>query len=1073
MPVCAKCGQDHPDIARFCLACGAALVAPEPAAEERKLVTVLFCDIVGSTAKAEQLDPEDVRARLAPYYERVRAELERFGGTVEKFIGDAVVALFGAPVAHEDDPERAVRAAFAVREAMRELNAADEWLDLNIRVGINTGEALVVLGARASEGEGIASGDVMNTAARLQGAAPVNGIVVGEITYRSTRDAIEYRDAEPVQAKGKSEPVPIWEAIAPQDGALATSATRPLVGRRDQLEELRRLWNAARDGRRVVAVVAGAPGIGKSRMLRELTAELETEATVLSGRCLSYGEGITYWPITDIVKSAAGILQSDDSATAARKLGALLEALPTSDPDELRTIAAALSNLVGTATTPRGTYAAEQISRAELHWGTRRLFEHLAELRPLVLVVEDLHWAEPTLLDLIRSVAKSEPQRPLLVLGTARPEFLDVQHALLGADGADVVQLDSLSEHDARDLLSELTPSRELPPQLIEAVLRNAEGNPLFLEEMVAMILDEQLLEREGGLRLESLPVPENVQALIGSRLDLLAAPQKRAAQVASVVGQVFWRGAVERLSDADGAVDDALAELERRDFIRPSEPSSVAGEHEYAFKHILIRDVAYSQLPKGRRAELHVRFADWTGALPGGEDEFVEIVAYHLENACRLAREIARSPVPPPVLEAVDALARAAEKVLRREGWSEAVRYYERALATLGYTHPERAVELQLARARANAGLGNVREAFAELSQVADEAVALGRPDLRASALITLGNIDHRQGRPADARRRLVEAQELAAAGTDTSLRVRAAFGLAAVQGDYEAESEQAVAGLRQGVALAEESGDLALCIEGHLRLGFHHFNTGEIAASERELNRCTELAADLGSLRDQARAAFLLGLVTFYVGSVDDAEVLNRQARDWLDRTSEPYFQMQNFRALGLYALTKDELADAERWLREAIPVGLEEGGRYMIEVYRFLAETLVRQERLGDAEVLVEFASRSVPDEDLVAKAYVLLAQGAVVAAQGDRNALALYEQGIATLVEHELPIESADGRVAYAAALGQFGDVDESRRQLTLAFEAFERMGATGACARIARDLARLASGAGQAGPARSI
>jgi len=276
------------------------------------------------------------------------------------------------------------------------------------------------------------------------------------------------------------------------------------------------------------------------------------------------------------------------------------------------------------------------------------------------------------------------------------------------------------------------------------------------------MILDEGLLEG-AGLRLESLPVPENVQALIGSRLDLLAPAQKRVGQVASVVGQVFWRGAVERLSDADGGIADALTELERRDFVHGHELSSVAGEQEYAFKHILIRDVAYAQLPKGRRAELHVRFAQWTTELPGGDDEFVEIVAYHLENACRLAREVARSPIPPPVLEAVDALARAAEKVLRREGWSEAVRYYERALATLGYAHPERAVELRLARARAHAGLGNVREAFAELSQVADEASSLERPELRTSALITLGNIDHRQGRPGDARRRLVEAQALA----------------------------------------------------------------------------------------------------------------------------------------------------------------------------------------------------------------------------------------------------------------------------------------------------------------------
>jgi tetratricopeptide (TPR) repeat protein len=463
------------------------------------------------------------------------------------------------------------------------------------------------------------------------------------------------------------------------------------------------------------------------------------------------------------------------------------------------------------------------------------------------------------------------------------------------------------------------------------------------------------------------------------------------------------------------------------------------------------------------------VRFAEWTSQLGGSEDEFVEIVAYHLESACALAREIARSPVPPPTLEAAATLERAADKVLRREGWSEAVRYYERALAVLDGTHPERALELRLARARAKAGLGNVRDAFSELSEVAEE--ARERPDLRASALITLGNIDHRQGRPGDARRRLVEAQSLAAADDRASLRVRAAFGLAAVLGDYEAEPEQAVEKLEGAVALAERAGDMALCIEGHLRLGFHHFNTGRIAEAERELQRCTELAAELGSLRDQARAAFLLGLVRFYVGSIDEAEALNRQARDWLERTSEPYFQLQNFRALSLYALTRTDYREAEWWLQQAIPLGIEEGGRYMIEVYRFLTETLVRQGRLGDAEVLVEFAARSVPGEDLVAEAYVELARGTLWAARRDQAALPVFERAIATLAEHELPIETADARVSYALSLRLLEDVDAAREQLALACDAFERMGAVGACARLTAELEQPASGTGRAGSAR--
>jgi class 3 adenylate cyclase len=360
MPICPRCAQDNPDIAKFCLACGALLAAPEPTSEERKLVTVLFTDIVGSTAKAEQMDPEDVRARLAPYYVRLRRELERFGGTVEKFIGDAVVALFGAPVAHEDDPERAVRAAFAVCQAIDELNAEDEWLDLRVRVGVNTGEALVVVGARASEGEGIAAGDVMNTAARLQSAAPVNGILVGELTYGATRSVIDYREAEPIAAKGKSEPVPVWEAVTVREKTAGVTIEGPaFVGREDEAAALREIWRTTlRIRRPALVTIVGPPGIGKSRLLVEFARHAEHDGRVHWVRCLPYGEGITYWPVAELVKSGAGILQSDDRATIAEKLDDFLETLGTDDADELRTIAAALSNLIGIPTTPRGTYAA-------------------------------------------------------------------------------------------------------------------------------------------------------------------------------------------------------------------------------------------------------------------------------------------------------------------------------------------------------------------------------------------------------------------------------------------------------------------------------------------------------------------------------------------------------------------------------------------------------------------------------------------------------------------------------------------------------------------------------------------
>jgi class 3 adenylate cyclase/tetratricopeptide (TPR) repeat protein len=1068
---CPACGQENPDGFKFCGACGGALAAPEPAPEEeRKVVTALFTDIVGSTASAETMDPEDVRARLAPYYARLRSELESYGGTVEKFIGDAVVALFGAPVAHEDDPERAVRAALAINEAVKELNEQDEWLDIHIRTAVHTGEALVVVGAKAAEGEGMAAGDVMNTAARLQGGAPVDGIAVGEATHRATKELFEYAEGEPVQAKGKTDPIPIWVVVGEKAAPERPSARAPLVGRRQELERIRAVWEEVLERRRPrLVTLLGPPGIGKSRLLLAVSEQVEGAATVHWGRCLSYGEGMTYWPLTEIIKSAAGIRHDDDPATDSAKLGGLLESLPTSNEDELRTMAAALANLVGAPTTPRGTYSVEAISQAELHWAIGRLLALLAELSPMLLVFEDLHWAEPTLLDLLKALPHPDGEGgAFLVLGTERPELAESQPEFVQTiDGRETLSLAPLGREEIEQLLSELLVDMPIDSGQIQRLVRNAGGNPLFLEETVRMVT-----EAKGEGDLENLRVPETVQALIGSRLDGLPGPDKRVAQQASVVGNIFWPGAVAHIGGIDGDLRPSLETLERREFVHGRRESTVAGEDEYEFKHILIRDVAYERLPKGRRAELHARFVPWLREM-GSEDEFAEIEAYHLEQACLHARAVARSPIEAPVLEAADALARSAEKAQRREGWREAGRYYARALDLLRDDHPERSLELQLPRARARVGLGELREGCDELLAVCEQAGRLGRSDLRALALVSLANVDHRQGRPSDGRRRISEASRLATQIGDRRLQVRASFCVAAIRGDYDGEHAAAVKDLRRAISVAEEIDDRALRVEGHLRLGFLLFNVGDLDACEAELLRCTALASEFGSRRDETRATFLLGLTKYYLGDAEEAERLNLQARDWLERTSEPYFQMQNFRALALYALARGNALAAENWLREAIPVALEEGGRFMLEVYRYLTEALVIQGRIDDASALVEFAGRNVPEEDLVAQTYLQLARAAVKAARGDREALNSYADAAARLHEQKLPIEAAEARISYARVLERFGEAAEARVQLRAAREAFWGMGAKGLCGQIDLELEEMTSGAGQAGPARSV
>jgi class 3 adenylate cyclase/tetratricopeptide (TPR) repeat protein len=1081
MPICASCAQDNPDVAKFCLACGAPLAA-QPTTEERKLITVLFTDIVGSTAKAENMDPEDVRARLAPYYVRLRTELERFGGTVEKFIGDAVVALFGAPVSHEDDPERAVRAAFAVCRAIDELNAEDEWLDLQVRVGVNTGEALVVVGARASEGEGVASGDVMNTAARIQSAAPVNGVLVGELTYTATRDAIDYRDAEPIAAKGKSEPVLVWEAVEVKEEAHMPAADAvTFIGREREANALREVWSTAIAERQPgLVTIVGPPGIGKSRLLAEFARHAGQEGRVHWGRCLPYGEGITYWPVTDVVKSAAGILQSDDRETIGGRLDDFLKTLPTDDLDELRTIAAALSNLIGSPTTPHGTYATEEISQGELHWGIRRMLQLLASQEPTALILEDLHWAEPTLLDLIAYIiATDDTESRLAIVCSARPELAETSPGFLGTDGRrQTIELGTLDGEQAAALLTDLLGDPALvQTRFASSLISNAGGNPLFLEETVRMLRDRGLVdaERWRSEEMGELPVPTSVQGLISSRLDRLEGPDKRLAHNAAVVGAVFWAGAVGHLG-ADEAgpppgLHTGLETLERRDFVLHSEVSTVRGEDEYAFKHILMRDVAYGQVPKGRRAELHVRFSDWVTILPGSADEFVEIVAWHLEQACRLSREVARSPIEPPLLQAAGALANAARRAERREGLHEAERYYTRALDVLRDEHPGVQLDLRLRRADIMMMVGRLKEACEELVEVAEAASRFDRTDVECEALLLLGDIDQRQGRAAEAHRRLAEAQSLAEYTGNAVLRSKVAFVLAVLVSDYEAQPDRAVEILRDSIATAQEIEDRPLVAEGHLRLAATLLNLGDLRGTEVELHRCLELAADLGSHRVEAEATSWLGLITYEHGDPAEGERLCRQARTWFERTGDTYFQVQNLvSGLASFALAAGRPEEAEAWLREAVPVALQIGGWVLIDTYRHLVEALVALDRIDDASEMVAFAARNLPEEDAYARSSLLLAEAIVATAAGEQaTAATSFAEALRLIEELDIPLDLAKARMTLGHSLHAFGDVGGARAELERARATFVRIGATTRRDAIDRELAELVEGSAHAGP----
>ena len=593
---------------------------------------MLFCDLVGFTAASDATDPEDVRARIRPYHARLRQEIERYGGTVEKFVGDAVMAVFGAPVAHEDDAERAVRAGLRILEAIAELNEADPGLALQVRIGINTGEAVVALGAKPEEGEGIVTGDVVNTASRLQGAAPVNGIAVSEQTYRATERVFDYEQLEPVAVKGKAEPLPLWRPLAARarfgSDLTRTHATK-LVGR--ELEKPLLIGTFERSAQQrscQLVTIVGEPGVGKSRLCAELFQYVDERPELVTwrqGRCLPYGEGIAFWALGEIVKAECGILDSDSPDEAAAKLE---RALPAGDPD-LPWLRARLQPLVGAH--------GEPASREESFTAWRRFLESLSAQSPTVLVVEDLHWADPALLAFLEHLAEWSEGVPLLLLCTARPELYE-QHPTFGANARNAhrINLSPLTDEETARLLAALLERAVLPAETQQTLLERAGGNPLYAEEFARLLSDRgELAESDED------EVPDSVQALIAARLDTLSPERKSLLQDAAVLGKVFWAGAlVEMGAREPREVELDLHELSRKELVRPARTSSMEGEAEYGFWHVLVRDVCYSQIPRAARAAGHRAAASWIeGQAAGRAEDLADVLAHHYLQALELVR--------------------------------------------------------------------------------------------------------------------------------------------------------------------------------------------------------------------------------------------------------------------------------------------------------------------------------------------------------------------------------------------------------------------------------------------------
>jgi class 3 adenylate cyclase/tetratricopeptide (TPR) repeat protein len=697
MALCPRCHAEVAGEAKFCPECGSELAAPPYApARERKVVSVLFIDLVGFTAHSHDADPEDVHGALVPYYRRLRSEITRFGGTVEKFIGDAVVGVFGAPVVHEDDAERAVRSALKITEAIEELNQADPAFELAVRAAVNTGETLVSLTEGPETGVGMVTGDIVNTASRLQGIAPVGEVVVGEGTYRATRGTIDYEALEPVLLKGKPHPVPVWRALAVRARLgieVDDRPSTPFVGREHDLFALENAYARMRKERSMQLVtIIGEPGIGKTRLVAELRAFLDDQPELVywrQGRCLPYGEGVTFWALGEVVKAHAGILASDSAAASADKLRDAIAAV-VEDAAEQDWVISRLGPMVGTSS--RGP--ASFVDREELFAALRRFLESVAVQRPLILVFEDVHWADTAVLEFVEYMMSWSTDSQILILCAARPELFDKNPTWAGGlRNAVTLAIGPMSESETDRLITALLPRSLRTADLRATLMRRTGGNPLYAEECVRIITEAPADHEVGQAeRSGEVLLPDSLQALIAARLDTLSPRLKSLLQDGAVVGKSFWVGALAFMHDDDvRSLTVELHALVEKEFVRPARRSSIAKEDEYLFRHALIRDVAYGQIPRADRARKHHAVATWIEQNAGDR---LRDRAEHLVHHYGLALELARSSGLRTEIETFRAaklrsLLLAGERAFPLD-LAKAERHYRHALDLMAPSHAE-----------------------------------------------------------------------------------------------------------------------------------------------------------------------------------------------------------------------------------------------------------------------------------------------------------------------------------------------------------------------------------------------
>ena len=1069
MATCASCGGTNPEGFRFCGSCGAALGAAPGAGqarEVRKTVTILFSDVTGSTAIGERLDPESMRRILGRTFASVKEILERHGGTVEKFIGDAVMAVFGVPAVHEDDALRAVRAAAEMRTALAAANDGlqrDHGVRIELRTGINTGE---VVAGDPSAGQAFVTGDAVNVAARLEQAAQPGEILLGDATFRLVRDAIDAQPAGELDLKGKALPVRAHRLLAvdPDAPAHQRRLDAPLVGR---VRELRLLAQAfervATDRACQLFTILGTAGVGKSRLVLAFLEQEAAEATILRGRCLPYGQNITFWPIGEIVRAAAGIAPADPPTAARARLRALVEG----DPD---------ADLIAERISQALSLDEAEAPVEETFWAVRKLLEALARERPLVIVIDDLHWAAPTLLELIEHTADWTRDSPILLLGLSRPELLDARPGWGGGKlNATTILIEPLSGVECEGLVEQLLGQADLDPAIRRRISDAAEGNPLFVEELVSMLIDDGALRRGDDGRwapigdLARVTVPPTISALIAARLDRLSPADRAIVERGAVVGKVFWRGAVAELLPAEqrDALGERLSALIRRELIRPDRTTTL-GDDGYRFRHLLIRDAAYDGLSKEVRADLHRRLAGWLEGVAGGRlAEYQEIVGYHLEQAhgYRVQLGPVDGEYEDAALRGAGHLAAAGRRALARGDLPAAVGLLDRATALLPPEATGRA-GLLAALGSALTEQGEFGRAAAVFEGAAKAAESAGDEDQSYTSLTRLhlffftdpAGVSEATQREVERLIPLFEARDDHLGLAKARRRLAMVYRTRRDVRSMEQELGQAIEHARAAGDAREEARSLGLLATAGL--------LGPTPVPDA-IERCRRIRAEAAGNRTVERAVLLaLAGLEAMAGETEAAQGHLEEHRRLCAEMGLRLDAAEGAITAGFAALLVDDAETAERHLGGAVADLQAMGERANLATAAgLLGEARVRLGRLDEAVTATRVAEAAAAPDDLGAQATWRMARArALLRQNGSDDARRLADEAARLAGQTDSYQLRGEAYLVLAEMDEARGERLMARTAMEKAIAAFERKGSTVSLEGARRRLATLVDAA---------